>query len=155
MLSELSSTGQMPDITTALQALIRLSRSVLKSEDDVRIRLLNHIQSSGRRGASQVSAARKLGMSVAALSRLCDQQERVGMIRRTQHPHDRRVKMLHLTPDGEMQLQTCVKARESLVLDFVRSLTIEERAILSRLSDRASTVPVQTRSCPGCRVGGC
>ena len=77
---ELSLAACAPEIAISLLALLRRSRPILRSEDDARIRLLTHIQSSGRRGASQVSAARELGMSDAGLSRLCDELQQSGVI---------------------------------------------------------------------------
>ena len=155
MVFELSLAGHAPEIVSALLALLRTSRPILRSEDDVRIRVLKHIQASGRRGASQVSVARDLHMSDAALSRLCDELEQSGLIERVPHPHDRRVKMLHLTPEGEDQIQNCAGACETPIADFVRTLTAEEQALLSRLVARATTAPLKSGTCAGCRMGGC
>ncbi|MFW2342248.1 MarR family winged helix-turn-helix transcriptional regulator [Brevundimonas sp.] len=155
MVFELSLVGDAPEIVGALIALLRTSRPILRSEDDPRIRLLSHIRASGRRGASQASTARKLGMSDAGLSRLCDELEHSTMIQRIPHPHDRRIKMLHLTPEGEDQVRACAGACETHIADFVRTLTSEEQALLSRLVARATDVPVRTSTCAGCRVGGC
>ena len=152
---ELSLAACAPEITGSLLTLLRRSRSILRSEDDARIRLLTHIQSSGRRGASQVSAARELGISDAGLSRLCDELQQSGVIQRLPHPHDRRVKMLHLTPEGEQQVQACAGSLETHIASFVQTLTTEEQALLSRLVARAGDVPVETNTCAGCRVGGC
>jgi DNA-binding MarR family transcriptional regulator len=154
MAFELSLGGRAPEIGTALVALLRTSRSILRCEDDARIRLLTHIQSSGRRGASQVSAARELGMSDAGLSRLCRELEQSGVIQRLPHPHDRRIKMLHLTPDGEQQVQSCAGSFETQIANFVQTLTTEEQALLSRLVARATGIPVETSTCARCRVDG-
>ena len=155
MVFELSLAGHAPEIVSALLGLLRTARPILRSEDDTRIRVLNYVRSAGRRGASQVSVARDLGMSDAALSRLCDELEQAGLIERSPHPHDRRVKMLHLTTDGETQTRVCSSASEAQVVEFVRTLSREEQDLLNRLVVRASCISVKSGTCSGCRVGGC
>lgn len=67
-------------------------------------RLLARVHEAGRRGLPQGEAARALGVSQAALSRLCGRLERRGLIAREAHWTDRRIKVVKLTAEGLSRL---------------------------------------------------
>ncbi|TQE27905.1 MarR family transcriptional regulator [Streptomyces ipomoeae] len=74
-----------------------------------------------------------LGMSPRNMTVLVDGLEKEGLVRRVSHPHDRRVKLVELTPAGrrvvEQELGPSHAAAAALFDDF----TPEERAELLRL----------------------
>src|SRR5687767_1998703 len=77
-----------------------------------------------------------LGMSPRNMTVLVDGLEKEGLVRRVSHRHDRRIKLVELTPAGrrvaEQDLGPSQLAAASLFDDF----TAEERADLLRLLEK-------------------
>jgi DNA-binding MarR family transcriptional regulator len=79
-----------------------------------------------------------LGMSPRNMTVLVDGLEKEGLVRRVSHRHDRRIKLVELTPAGrrvaEQDLGPSQLAAASLFDDF----TAEERADLLRLLEKVA-----------------
>ncbi|MBU1324692.1 MAG: MarR family transcriptional regulator [Alphaproteobacteria bacterium] len=147
--------GGSGELVALVGALAQAARPMFRPEEELGVRVMGHLALAGRRGASQRETARALDVAEATVSRLCDQLEVDGLIRREAHPNDRRVKMLHLAPAGAEHLQLCAH-RTCAGLDLALSdFTPGERVLLARLLDRLKAAPRGRRACEGCRVGGC
>lgn len=143
------------DAISLLTALATAARALLKPREDDRMRLLSLVESAGRRGSSQAEAARGLGLSAPATSRLCDDMETGGLVRRESHPNDRRVKTLHLTDEGQTQLRLCCDSMRVAIDTWIESACREQKTELAgTLMQIASSRP-PLRACEGCRIGGC
>ncbi|WP_371484289.1 MarR family winged helix-turn-helix transcriptional regulator [Kitasatospora sp. NBC_00315] len=62
---------------------------------------------AGRPGLPMREIGRERVLTTGGVTRLVDRMEAAGLVRRTQHPEDRRVQLVTLTELGE---QTCVRA---------------------------------------------
>lgn len=68
-------------------------------------RLLQTVAAAGRRGVSQAEIAGALGASPSCVTRLIDRLEKGGLIDRRQHPTDRRINTVHVTPSGAARVE--------------------------------------------------
>ena len=62
---------------------------------------LRSLREAGRRGLPQVEFAKLLGSSATSATRMIDAMEAAGLMIRSPHPTDRRIKLVQLTPHGE------------------------------------------------------
>lgn len=74
----------------------------------------------------------RLGISVAAASRTADGLLRRGWLERREDEHDRRAKLLRLTPDGAAVARRIAEARMQGLEAFAASLSPAQRARLQR-----------------------
>jgi DNA-binding MarR family transcriptional regulator len=70
----------------------------------------------------------ELGISNAAASQMLERLVQMGLIQRSEDPHDRRFKQIVLTEQGNQALQESIKARESWFIELADSLTDNEKA---------------------------
>ncbi len=141
----------------ALLASAEALRSVNSGLRNSRMKTLRLIQSAGRRGMSQATLASELGVSHAATSRLCDDLEADGMIVRTTHQFDRRMKTLHLSESGLKQVERCdratfAKATAAVPLMDCKSASISE--IFQLMAIQVQSNPC-AMLCQQCFLGGC
>ncbi len=68
-----------------------------------------------------------LGISTAAASQLVDKLVQMGLIERIEDPHDRRIKQVYLTADGENLVRKGVEARAGWIDDLAARITPTER----------------------------
>ena len=71
---------------------------------DREARLLQVVDAAGRRGVSQAEIAAALRVSASCVTRLIDRLEKDGLISRRQHPTDRRINTVHVTPAGSVRV---------------------------------------------------
>ncbi|WP_432192529.1 MarR family winged helix-turn-helix transcriptional regulator [Streptomyces sp. bgisy027] len=74
-----------------------------------------------------------LGMSPRSMTVLVDGLEKEGLVRRVTHPHDRRVKLVELTPAGRQVAQRELGPSHAAAAALFDDFTAEERAELLRL----------------------
>jgi len=95
-------TDQVDDVVDALHALLRASflqltevaaRHDLTAEQAKLVRSLTEPRSMG-------SIARDRSCDASNVTGLIDRIERLGLVERTSDPHDRRIRLLSLTPAG-------------------------------------------------------
>ena len=143
------------ELTALLGTLAQATRPAFRPDEELGVRVMGHLALAGRRGASQRETARALAVAEATVSRRCDQLEADGLILREPHPNDRRVKMLHLTPEGLTHLRLCASSTSVALGEALQDFSLDEKRLLVRLARRlASNVP-ERKPCDGCRVGGC
>ena len=70
----------------------------------------------------------RLGVSNAAASQLVDRLVQAGLVERAEDPHDRRVKRLRLTPQGEALVGQAIAARERWLESVLDRLSAEQQA---------------------------
>lgn len=119
-----------------------------------RVALLRFIHASGRRGVSQTAASETLQLSPGALSKICDDLEKAGLIERTAHPVDRRVRQLSLTAEGQDHLNICNRMLETTAREAFSALNDAEIDLLLKLLDKVKFGEAPDR-CASCRIGGC
>lgn len=145
------------EVTGLLMAFDQAIRLHPTPDDDTRMQLLRCIRRAGRRGISQIDAARDLGLSGPTLSRVCDALEMAGLVTRTSHPTDRRIKTLHLTPTGEAQVSVCESATRQSLATAAGAISAAEvemlKGILQRMRGSLADKPCQ--SCEGCKLESC
>jgi DNA-binding MarR family transcriptional regulator len=68
-----------------------------------------------------------LGITNAAASQLVDRLVQQHLLQRSEDPHDRRYKLVALTPDGKSLIQEGIQARSSWMVQLTEALTAEEQ----------------------------
>jgi DNA-binding MarR family transcriptional regulator len=76
---------------------------------------------------TQSRLAASLRLEKSTVSRLVDQLEKAGVVRRTAHPTDRRSVMVELTPTGRRRAERLDRARHELFTQLVAGLAATER----------------------------
>lgn len=147
--------GGSGELIALVGSLAQAARPMFRPEEELGVRVMGHLATAGRRGASQRETARALGVAEATVSRLCDQLEADGLIRREAHPNDRRVKMLHLAEAGTEHLSLCAKGTCAGMGVALQDFSPEERDLLARLLGKLVANRPSNPACEGCRVGGC
>jgi DNA-binding MarR family transcriptional regulator len=96
---------------------------------------LNTLMRLHYRGSCQVSGiGDELGVTPAAASQIVDRLVGMGLIERTEHPTDRRVRQVHLTPKGRALVARGVEARIGWVRQVAQRLQPRElHAIIDAL----------------------
>ncbi|MFE2184867.1 MarR family winged helix-turn-helix transcriptional regulator [Streptomyces sp. NPDC059455] len=74
-----------------------------------------------------------LGMSPRSMTVLVDGLEKEGLVRRVSHPHDRRVKLVELTPAGRQVVEQDLGPSHDAAAALFDDFTAEERDELLRL----------------------
>lgn len=114
-------------------AACRLTRD---HDDSEVVLVLEALVGAGRRGVTQVSLGKALGMAPATVWRLIDTMESRDLVIRKSHPLDRRSKIIEITDAGratiELQSGQAAIRRDRLLQDF----TTEEVSALSSLLKR-------------------
>lgn len=76
-----------------------------------------------------------LGVTNAAASQMVDKLVQLGLLERSEDPHDRRVKQLALTPKGKGLVQASMKSRKSWMGELTTTLSHEDQqAIVKALT---------------------
>ena len=123
-----------------------------------RMKALRLIQAAGRRGISQAALASEMGVSHAAVSRLCDELEAGAVIVRTTHQFDRRMKTLHLSETGVKQVEHCDRAT---LAKAAGAIPLLNQGGPASVSDLFHQMVMQMQSnpcallCQHCLIGGC
>lgn len=109
--------------------------------------MLEALVEAGRRGLTQVSLGKALGMVPATVSRLIDTMESRDLVKRKSHPLDRRSKIVEITDAGraliELRSGQAAIRRESLFKDFTTEEVSALRSLLTRIvsnSDRITSM---------------
>ncbi|MEZ0395572.1 MAG: MarR family transcriptional regulator [Anaerolineales bacterium] len=74
----------------------------------------------------------KMGITNAAASQAVDRLVQMGLVERSEDPHDRRAKRLKLTPDGLALIKKGIEARSQWVENITQSLTTEQQEMVIR-----------------------
>ena len=82
--------------------------------------------------------AEQLGISPASLTRVLDRLEARGLLRRTPDPHDRRNRIVALTPEGRVLVVRCRDGIRAMEDELLAGLAPDERDALRRLLTRAA-----------------
>ena len=78
-------------------------------------------------GLDQRTLAATIGFDTSTIGGVIDRLERRGLIQRNHAPHDRRVRLLTLTPDGEQLLQAVLPAVQAAQQQIVAPLPAADR----------------------------
>jgi len=84
-----------------------------------------HIQNRESGGVTDLGD--KLGVTGSAASQLLERLVQQGLILRSEHPGDRRVKQLVLTERGCQVVQESIRARQSWLFDLAETLSDREK----------------------------
>jgi DNA-binding MarR family transcriptional regulator len=95
--------------------------------------ILMHLYSRSNCGISDIGE--RMDISAPAASQMVDRLVQHGLVERTEDPHDRRAKMLTLTPKGRELIETGLTARTRWVNELAASLPPEAyEAVASTLT---------------------
>lgn len=146
-----SSQARLLELLQRMDSPLSHSGGGLKNS---RINLLRIVDEAGRHGIVQSDASAAMHMSAGAMSKICNDLEKIGLVARNSHPSDRRIKRIKLTDEGRKHLQTCGTALESVATKAFANLTRCEIEQLLALLMKASA-PVTHKPCEACLIGGC
>ncbi|MCE9672257.1 MarR family transcriptional regulator [Myxococcus stipitatus] len=104
----------------------------------VLVRLLSTQESEGGRGLTPAELAENSCVSRATMTGLLDTLEKDGLISRQDHPEDRRMYTVHLTPKAQALLEELVPQHFSRVATLMSDLDDTERATLRELLTKVS-----------------
>jgi DNA-binding MarR family transcriptional regulator len=79
-----------------------------------------------------------LHVSPRTVTDMIDNLETRGLVARGPHPADRRITLLHLTPDGQRQLATAVALADQSHAAAISDLSSEDQQTLRGLLDRVA-----------------
>ncbi len=105
----------------------------------VLIHLLDDEEDSSRRGLSPAELAEFSGCSRATMTGLLDTLEHSGFISRQDHPEDRRMYTVHLTPKAHAFLQEMLPSHFRRVAALMAPLNQAERTTLQQLLKKMSS----------------
>ena len=108
----------------SIHAFIRKSRqsALSLSQTNSLFRLYHH-------GPSPVNdLADHLGVTMAAVSQLLAPLEQKGLVKRSEDPQDRRVKLIALTEQGTLTVHKSIKARHAWLADLAALIPDAEKA---------------------------
>ena len=90
---------------------------------------------------THTTLAAEIQVSTTAATTLVDRLETRGLVRRQDHPHDRRVKQIALTDKGQHILEESISARQSWLGDLAETFSEHEKEpvieALNTLIDKA------------------
>ncbi|BCY08265.1 MarR family winged helix-turn-helix transcriptional regulator [Actinoplanes sp. L3-i22] len=115
------------DMLLGLSATIQRRHAQICAEHDLtpaQSQLLCTIKDQPRR---MVDLAAQLGMAKPALSQLIDRIEARGLVRRTTSEQDRRVVMLHATPEGQKIGRALYEDVDARLPDLLGALTPDDQ----------------------------
>jgi len=101
---------------------------------------------SRRDGMIQSDLAEVLELGKAALGKLVDRLEASRFIARRPDPADRRVKRIHLTPDGMRMVLTMREQSDAMSERILTGLTVRQRRDLAAMLDRVKRNLMSIRS---------
>jgi len=85
----------------------------------------------------QASLATAISFDRATIGGVIDRLERKGLVQRVVSTQDRRVRQLHLTPEGDQLLAACRPVVTALQTDILAPLTPAEREVFLGLARKA------------------
>ena len=88
-------------------------------------------------GIDQATLAATIFFDRATIGGVIDRLEGKGLVQRTMSAHDRRVRLLNLTPEGEKLLASSRPVVEALQSDIQGALTEKEQAAFLALASKA------------------
>ena len=95
-------------------------------------------------GCGVSDMANHLDVTSAAASQMIDRLVQQGLLKRSEHPRDRRIKQVTLTPAGRVLAERSIKAHQAWIDGLAAALTAEEQAkmatMLQRLVEAANQV---------------
>ncbi len=94
------------------------------------------LASVGERGRSQRQLGERLRKDPADMVRLIDAAEEAGLVRRELDPHDRRRRVVKLTPDGASALTAAMATAREVEAELLAPLDEAERRTLHDLLAR-------------------
>ncbi len=92
------------------------------------INILMRLLHEGKAGVSEIGD--QLGVTNAAASQAVDRLVNLGLIERTEDPHDRRARMLALTPKGRTVIERGIEIRSQWVEGLTDALTPEQQGMI-------------------------
>ncbi|MCP3104464.1 MarR family transcriptional regulator [Myxococcus sp. K15C18031901] len=117
----------------------RMSRHGLSSgRFTVLIRLFSSLESEGDQGLTPAELAENSCVSRATMTGLLDTLEKDGLISRQDHPEDRRMYTVHLTPKAQRLLEDLLPEHFSRVATLMSDLDETERTTLRELLTKVS-----------------
>lgn len=93
------------------------------------INILMRLFHGGNCGVSEIGE--QMGITNAAASQTVDKLVQMGMIRRTEDPHDRRAKLLEITRDGRVLIEKGVDLRSKWIENLTDDLSAEEQEMIT------------------------
>lgn len=114
-------------------ALLQLGPALLRVEDftlDLPLRQLEVCVALAERRLTMSEIARRLGISLSALTQIADRLERAGMVERVFNELDRRVRFLQLTPKANGMMGAHKEAQLAKMADCLERLSEAESAQL-------------------------
>lgn len=102
-------------------------------------------------GLDQRTLAASIAFDTSTIGGVIDRLERRGLIQRNHAPHDRRVRLLTLTPEGEQLLQAVLPAVQAAQHQIVAPLPVADR---ERFLDMLRTLVEAHEDVPGSREAG-
>lgn len=117
-------------------ALLRLTRLVRNQRVDMTVTLtqlsaMHTLFKSGPMSAGELAACERV--QPPSMSKVLAHLEERGLVRRDQHPTDRRQAILAITPRGEELLDSERRTRDAWLNGRLAALTGEERDLLHRV----------------------
>lgn len=91
-----------------------------------------------REPAGMGELGESLGMSPRNMTVLVDGLAKEGLVRRVSHPHDRRIKLVELTPAGRQVAERELGPSQSTAATLFDDFTPEERDELLRLLEKVA-----------------
>ncbi|MBE7188922.1 MarR family winged helix-turn-helix transcriptional regulator [Jatrophihabitans endophyticus] len=97
---------------------------------------------------NQATLAGLLGFAPRSVTETVDALEREGLVTRTEDPHDRRARIVAITPAGTEAHEAAMAVKAKAMTEIFGSLTTEQRGTLLSLFDsiRSTLVPGDTCS---------
>lgn len=124
---------QVDSLMTAARVLVALSvrtlGSVRPGVTPVQLRALALV--SGATGLTMTELADALGVHPSNATRVCDRLVALRLVRRREHPDNRRMLSVELTPDGERLLGRIMTIRRRALADVLAALPDARRAQLA------------------------
>ncbi|QTC87049.1 MarR family winged helix-turn-helix transcriptional regulator [Brevundimonas pondensis] len=102
-------------------------------------RILQVVAAAGRRGVSQAEIAGALATSPSCVTRIIDRLEKEGLIDRRQHPTDRRINTVHVTPSGAAKVDQERRRSATAGETALARMSVAELAALDGLLSRIVT----------------
>lgn len=149
-----SDGAEVLELLATAEALQAVSRGLR----DNKMRALRLIRIAGRRGIAQTALSAAMGLSPAAISRLCDELEVEGLVLREAHPLDRRMKTLHLSDQGMAQVDYCDRAtlaKAAACIPTTQAAGVETIHHLFQKMVAQMQASQCTAFCQQCHLGGC
>lgn len=110
---------------------VRLSEFLARYDlSEGRFSILGTLRNQGGEGMSQADLADSLGQSESNISSHIDRLQRDGLVDRTWSPHDRRKRVLLLTPGGQVFADEVIEAHRVWAESVAGILTARERTAL-------------------------